>query len=282
MGTLYVVGTPIGNLKDITLRALEVLREVDLIAAEDTRVTRTLLHHYDIHTPLTSYYEHNKLQKLERILNVLEKGDVALVSDAGMPGINDPGYELINAVLNAGYPVRVVPGPSAPIAALVVSGLPTDRFLYLGYAPRRQAERRKRLEQVRWEPGTLIFLEVPHRLVACLADAVDVLGGNRRCAVARELTKLHEDVFRGTLDEALAHYKAHRPRGEIVLLIAGATKARTPAETAVSPERIKEALNLLREAGLSHSQAARILARVLGIPKRDVYNMEAAREEDTP
>ena len=269
MGTLYVVATPIGNLKDVTLRALEVLRQVDLIAAEDTRVTRVLLQTYHIDTPMTSYYEHNKLQKLDRILATLTEGDVALVSDAGTPGINDPGYELIRAVLAAGYPVRVVPGPSSPIAALVISGLPTDRFLYLGYAPRRSSERRRRFEEVRWEPGTLIFLETPHRLLACLEDAVQVFGGERDCAVARELTKVHEEVFRGTLQQALHHYRRHPPRGEIVLLIAGA-KAPPPA---VDPSRVQEGLALLQEAGLSRAQAARILARVLGIPRRQVYNM---------
>ena len=269
MGTLYVVGTPIGNLKDITLRALEVLRTVDLIAAEDTRVTARLLRHYDIHTPMTSYFEHNKLQKLDVILAALEAGDVALVSDAGMPGINDPGYELINAAIAAGYPVRVVPGPSAPLAALVLSGLPTDRFLYLGYLPRRRQERRRRLSEAQVEPGTLIFLETPHRLVAALADAVDVLGAERQAAVARELTKVHEEVVRGTLADLLAHFEAHPPRGEIVLLIAGSGAAQRPT---VEPARVEEALHLLLEAGLSRSQAARIVARILGIPRRDVYN----------
>ncbi len=275
MGTLYIVATPIGNLRDITLRALDILRQVDLIAAEDTRVTRVLLRTYDIHTPMTSYYEHNKLQKLDYILKALAQGDVALVSDAGTPGINDPGYELVQAALAAGYPVRIVPGPSAPVAALVVSGLPTHRFLYLGYAPRRSRERRQRFQEVRWEPGTLIFLETPHRLVGCLADAVDVFGEDRPCAVVRELTKVHEEVFRGTLAQAWRHYQNHPPRGEIVLLIAGAT---TPAPP-VNPERVREGLHLLQEAGLSRAQAARILSRVLGISRRQVYNMWP--EDDT-
>lgn len=269
MGTLYVVATPIGNMKDITLRALEVLRRVDLIAAEDTRVTARLLRHYGIHTPMTSYFEHNKLKKLDTILAALHRGDVALVSDAGMPGINDPGHELINAVIAAGYPVRVVPGPSAPIAALVLSGLPTDRFLYLGYVPRRRSERMRRFREVKAEPGTLIFLETPHRLVESLTDAVEVFGGERQAAIARELTKVHEEVVRGTLSEILAHFREAQPKGEMVLLVAGARgEERPPVEHA----RVQEALRLLMEAGLSRSQAARIIARILGIPRREVYN----------
>lgn len=270
MGTLYVVATPIGNLKDITLRALDVLRQVDLIAAEDTRVTGRLLKHYDIRTPMTSYFEHNKLQKVDTILAALERGDVALVSDAGMPGINDPGYELINAVIAAGFPVRVVPGPSAPLAALVLSGLPTDRFLYLGYVPRRRSERLRRFEEVRSEPGTLIFLETPHRLVESLADAVEVFGPERRAAVARELTKVHEEVVRGSLADLLDHFQEHSPRGEIVLLIAGSGKEARPE---VDPARVREAMTLLLEAGLSRSQAARVVAHILGVPKREVYNL---------
>ncbi len=269
MGTLYVVGTPIGNLKDITLRALETLRSVSLIAAEDTRVTRKLLDAYDIHTPMTSYFEHNKQQKIGYILNALEQGDVALVSDAGMPGINDPGYELIRASIHAGHRVTVVPGPSAPIAALVISGLPTDRFLYLGYVPRRTQERRKTFQHLRHERATLIFLEVPHRLVNTLADAVEILGAERACAVARELTKVHEEVFRGSLREALDHYRHHPPRGELVLLVQGSQEPAT--EHPWDMARIQEAAELLAEAGLSPSQTARVLSRLLGIPKRTVY-----------
>ncbi len=269
MGTLYVVATPIGNLKDITLRALDVLRAVDLIAAEDTRVTARLLRHYDIYTPMTSYFEHNKLQKLDTILSALETGDVALVSDAGMPGINDPGYELIRAAIEAGYPLRVVPGPSAPLAALVLSGLPTDRFLYLGYVPRRKSERIRRFREVSTEPGTLIFLEAPHRLVDALRDAVEVFGEARPGAVARELTKVHEEIRRGTLAELLMHFVGTPPRGEIVLLIAGTGKGERPP---VDMARVQEGLDLLQQAGLSRSQAARILARVLGISRRQVYN----------
>src|SRR5512140_1776589 len=195
MGTLYLVATPIGNLEDMSPRAIRILREARLIAAEDTRHTRQLLTHFDIHTPLTSYYEHNKLAKLETILAALAEGDVALVSDAGTPAINDPGYELVRAALAAGHTVSPIPGPSAPLAALAASGLPTDAFLYLGYLPRKSAERRELLTGVAALPYTLIFLETPHRLLEALDDLLAALG-DRPMAAARELTKLHEQVYR--------------------------------------------------------------------------------------
>ncbi len=281
MGTLFVVGTPIGNLRDITLRALDVLRSVDLIAAEDTRVTRKLLGHYDIHTPLTSYFEHNKLQKQDVILRALEKGDVALVSDAGMPGINDPGYELIRAVIQAGYPLRVVPGPSAPIAALVISGLPTDAFLYLGYVPRRPGERRRLFRDVLEESATLIFLEVPHRLRESLQDALDIFGPQRQGAVARELTKAHEEIVRGTLEEIHAHFQTTPPRGEIVLLLEGARKR--ASRESVGEKTVRRLVQALVENGIPPSQAARIAARALNVPKRKAYELlvEASEEENT-
>ena len=170
MGTLYLVATPIGNLEDITARALRVLREAALIAAEDTRHTRRLLTHFDIHTPVTSYFEHNKLQKLEAVVEALAQGDVALVSDAGTPALSDPGYELVRAALAAGFPVTAIPGPSALLTALVASGLPTDAFLYLGFLPRKEAERRRMLESVASEPRTLVAYEAPHRLLDTLAE----------------------------------------------------------------------------------------------------------------
>jgi 16S rRNA (cytidine1402-2'-O)-methyltransferase len=192
MSILYVVATPIGNLEDITLRALRVLREVKLIAAEDTRKTRRLLDTYDIKTPMTSYYEHNKMTKLDYILEKLKKGDVALVSEAGMPGISDPGYELIVAATRENIRVVPVPGPSAVTTALAVSSLPTDRFVYIGFLPNKSAARRRLLASVAAEPGTIIALEAPHRLDAALEDVLDVLG-DRRLSVGRELTKLHEE-----------------------------------------------------------------------------------------
>ncbi len=278
MGTLFVVGTPIGNLRDITLRALDVLRSVDLIAAEDTRVTRKLLGHYDIHTPLTSYFEHNKLQKQDVILRALEKGDVALVSDAGMPGINDPGYELIRAVIQAGYPLRVVPGPSAPIAALVISGLPTDAFLYLGYVPRRPGERRRLFRDLLEDSATLIFLEVPHRLRESLQDALDIFGPQRQGAVARELTKAHEEIVRGTLEEIHAHFQATPPRGEIVLLLEGARKR--ASRESVDEKTVRRLVQALVENGIPPSQAARIAARALNVPKRKAYELLVETPEE--
>src|SRR5574341_588280 len=210
MGTLYLVATPIGNLEDLPARALRILREVKLIAAEDTRVTRKLLSHFDIHTPLASYFEHNKLTKLDSILAALAEGDVALVSDAGTPGLNDPGYELVRAALEAGQRVSPVPGPASPIAALVASGLPTDTFLYLGYLPRKASERRRFAGRIANSTYTLIFFETPHRLLDSLADLEAALG-DRQVAIARELTKLHEEIFRGTISTAREYFK--EPRG---------------------------------------------------------------------
>ena len=198
MSTLYLVATPIGNLEDISARGLRVLRDVKLIAAEDTRQTNKLLQRYDIHTPSLSYHEHNKLVRLEWVLEALQGGDVALVSDAGTPALNDPGYELVRAVIDAGHVVSPIPGACAPIAALVASGLPTDSFLYLGYLPRKSSERQSLLSSVCDLPYTLIFLEAPHRLLASLED-LQVILGDRKIALGRELTKLHEEIFRGSL-----------------------------------------------------------------------------------
>ncbi|MBN1886636.1 MAG: 16S rRNA (cytidine(1402)-2'-O)-methyltransferase [Thermoflexales bacterium] len=268
MGSLYVVGTPIGNLEDISLRALRVLRSVALIAAEDTRKTARLLSHYDIHTPLTSYFEHNKLGKLEAILGQLaQDNDVALVSEAGMPGLSDPGYELVRAVLAAGWPVVPLPGACAAITALVVSGLPTDSFLFLGFLPRRPAARRRALEQVRQASCTLLVYEAPHRLLACLADMEEILG-ERPVAVARELTKLHEEFFRGTLGQARQHFAAG-VRGEITLVIGGSS-----GEPGGWDEvRVRGRLQDLLGQGLGHKQAAQQVAAESGWPRREVYRL---------
>ena len=210
MGKLFIVATPIGNLEDISLRALRILRDACLIAAEDTRRTRKLLTHYDIHTPLTSYYEHNKIQKLKIIIDSLSDGDVALVSDSGTPLINDPGYELVTAVLDAGYQVSPIPGPSAPIAALTVSGITAESFLYYGYLPRKKVARRKLITEIAQTPFTLIFLETPHRLLASLQDFNDI-AGDRLIAVARELTKLNEEIFRGSISDAVQYFSENLP-----------------------------------------------------------------------
>jgi 16S rRNA (cytidine1402-2'-O)-methyltransferase len=268
MGTLYVVGTPIGNLEDITLRALRVLREVSLIAAEDTRKTARLLARYDIHTPLTSYFEHNKLTKLDTLMAKLAQGDVALVSEAGMPGLSDPGYELVQAALQAGIPVAPVPGPCAAITALVVSGLPTDSFLYLGFLPRKSSERCRALEDVRDERRTLIVYESNHRLLECLAD-IEAILGDRLIAVARELTKLHEELYRGTVSQARQHF-AGEVRGEITLVIGGAAGE----SIAWDETRVRARLAELLEQGLGRREAAQQVAAESGWPRREVYKLD--------
>lgn len=275
MGTLYLVATPIGNLEDITLRALRLLQEARLIAAEDTRRTGRLLAHFDIQTPQTSYFEHNKLVKIERILQALGEGDVALVSDAGTPGLNDPGYELVRAALQAGFPVSPVPGPSAPLAALVASGLPSDSFLYLGYLPRKSGERRNLLEEVKDRSHTLVFLETPHRLQAALDDLLAVLG-DRQSAVARELTKLHEEIRRGPLSEQAAYFAANPPRGEFTLVVAG----RSDAPQRWAEARLQAALVEALAGETSLSQAAGELAAESGWPRREIYQRLVALKGD--
>jgi 16S rRNA (cytidine1402-2'-O)-methyltransferase len=267
-GTLFLVATPIGNLEDIGARALRVLGEVRLIAAEDTRQTRKLLSHYNIHTPLTSYHEHNKLTKLDQVLAALAQGDVALVSDAGTPALNDPGYELVRAALQAGYLVSPIPGPSAPISALVASGLPTDAFLYLGYLPRKASERQRLLVKVVDLEYTLIFLETPHRLLMSLADLILILG-DRQAAVARELTKLHEEIYRGKLSQALEFFTANPPRGEFTLVIDG----RTISTERWPEDRLRSALVNSLSQGDRPSQIASQVAAASGWPKREVYRL---------
>jgi 16S rRNA (cytidine1402-2'-O)-methyltransferase len=267
MGTLYLVATPIGNLEDITLRALKVLRAAVLIAAEDTRQTQKLLQRYEITTPSVSYHEHNKLSRVNVILDALARGDVALVSDAGTPGLNDPGYELVGAALEAGFPVSAIPGPAAPVTALVVSGLPTDAFLYLGYLPRRSSDRRKRLAEVADAAYTLIFLETPHRMLDALED-IEAELGDRRIAVARELTKLHEEVFRGTVQQAREHFTRQEPRGEFTLVIAGHA---AQVEGPWSEEKLLETLRAGMQSGQSQSQLAGSVAVLSGWQRREVY-----------
>ncbi len=286
MGILYLVSTPIGNLEDITLRGLRILREATLIAAEDTRRTQRLLKRYDIRTPCISYHEHNKLMRLNRVLDTLVEGDVALVADAGTPAISDPGCELVNACIAAGFPVVPIPGPSAPITALVVSGLPTDRFIFVGFLPRRNTERRALLTELAPLSVTLICFEAPHRLVETLADALEILG-NRRIAVAKDLTKLHEMVLRTDISQAQAHFTTQPPRGEFTLIIAGreapdSSRQRrqsattiTGGETPPAPDEaaIAQRLRELRIQGQSGSAAARTVARELGVQKREAYQL---------
>jgi 16S rRNA (cytidine1402-2'-O)-methyltransferase len=268
MPTLYLVATPIGNLEDVTLRALRVLREVDLIAAEDTRTTRKLLSHYDIHTPLTSYNDRNKRAKTPYLLEHLGRGDVALVSEAGTPTISDPGLDLVVAACEMGAQVVPVPGPSVVTAALAAAGLPSRTFTYLGFLPRQPGARRRLLRSVAGRPETLVAFEAPHRLRDSLAEMRQELG-DRPIAVCRELTKLYEEVFRGSISAALERFA--EPRGEFTLVIAGATPSdRTEAE----PEaEVLEEIRRLRVEGATAQEAIATLSRRYGLPRRRLYQI---------
>lgn len=285
MGTLYLVATPIGNLEDMTLRGLRVLREVSLIAAEDTRHTRKLLTHFQITTPTVSYHEHSPIARRDALLEALTRGDVALVSDAGTPLISDPGQDLVRAALAAGHSVTSIPGAVAAITALTGSGLPADEFTFLGFLPRRSAERRALLESVRREPRTLILYEAPHRLVACLEDALAVLG-DREIVAARELTKLHEEWLRGPISALLARYHAGPPpRGEFALVLAGYQPA-AGAETGEAREETPSARDHMRAlltSGMGAKDAAARIASAHGISRREAYTLAiavAAEEEE--
>ncbi|BCV19992.1 16S rRNA (cytidine(1402)-2'-O)-methyltransferase [Moorella sp. Hama-1] len=268
MASLYLVATPIGNLEDITLRALKVLREVDLIAAEDTRHTRELLAHYEIHTPLTSYHRHNLAAKTPYLLGLLREGrDIALVSDAGLPGISDPGEELVREAVAAGLAVVPVPGASAALTALVASGLPAGRFAFEGFLPRAGKERRERLAALAAEERTLIFYEAPHRLAATLTDLATTLGA-RQVAVARELTKKFETIWRGTLREAAGYFQDNPPRGEITLVVAGAPPASRPA---FDPLQAAAAVAELVAGGMERKEAMKQVARQYGQSRREIY-----------
>ena len=267
MGTLYLVATPIGNLEDISPRAIRILREAILIAAEDTRHTGIMLKHFGIKTPSTSYFEHNKLSKLDFILEKLSQGDVALVSDAGTPAINDPGYELVKAALASGWDVRPVPGPSAPIAALAASGLPTDSFLYLGYLPHKSSERRKFVGQVSNLTYTLIFFESPHRIAESLEDILSTLGDRRIC-VAREMTKMFEEYWRGNISGALEYFKSQPARGEFTLVIEGRKKDEMELWT---EEDLLKAIEMERRQGKTARDISADLAEQSGWSRKKVY-----------
>ena len=267
MGTLHLVATPIGNLEDMSPRGVRVLRESILIAAEDTRHTKILLKYFDIQTPLTSYFEHNKLTKLDHILEKLSRGDVALVSDAGTPAINDPGYELVQAALASGFDVRPVPGPSAPITALTVSGLPTDSFLYLGYLPHKTSDRHSRLSDVSDQPYTLIFFETPHRITDSLEDILSTLGDRRIC-VAREMTKIYEEYWRGQVSGAIEYFGAKEARGEFTLVIEGKKKEESGRWT---EEQLTEAIKKELQEGKSAKEISAELAEQSGWNKKEVY-----------
>lgn len=269
MGTLYLVSTPIGNLEDITLRALKVLKEVILIAAEDTRHSGRLLKRYEINTPLLSYHEHNERARIPAILTALNTEQaVALISDAGTPLISDPGLKLVQAAFKAGHNVVPIPGASAILAALTASGLPSDRFLFLGFPPRKSKARQELLRSLASEPGTLIFYESPRRLRTLLEDTAICLGTNRPLVVARELTKLHETIWRGHAGEAGAAF-AEAPLGEVVVLVGGAMEGNTPA----LDQNVVRALDGLLAGGISASESARLLAKISGASRRELYRL---------
>ena len=266
MTTLYIVATPIGNLEDISLRALRVLREVGLIAAEDTRTTRKLLNRYDIKQTLTSYNEHNRAAKIPKLMETLKTKSVALVSEAGTPEISDPGYELVLEAIKSGVPVVPIPGPSAVVASLAASGLPPGGFMFLGFLPRRKGQRRRLLDSLRSQTYTLVAFEAPHRLHASLQEILEALG-DRDIAVCRELTKVHEEIFHGNVAQALAHFS--EPRGEFTLVIGGAGEEEVGGDV----EWAKEELRRLKLQGLKAKEAVPVVSRAAGVPRREVYRL---------
>ncbi|HET7184374.1 MAG TPA: 16S rRNA (cytidine(1402)-2'-O)-methyltransferase [Terriglobales bacterium] len=269
---LYVVGTPIGNLEDITLRALRTLRLADLIACEDTRQTQKLLHHYGIETPTISYHEHNEMTRAAELIRKLEDGArVALVTDAGMPAVSDPGFRLISLAIRHDIPVVPIPGASAFLASLVASGLATDSFRFSGFLPAKRGERRTLLETIRNSPRTQIFYEAPHRVLDAMEDVVAVLGGSRHVVIAREVTKLHEEFLRGRADEVLDRLRERPPRGEITLLV-GRMEEAQEAEAQVTPESVRDRVReLISSEQLDEKAALKKVARELGISKSEAY-----------
>lgn len=277
-GKLYVVGTPIGNLGDMTLRAIETLQQVDLIAAEDTRHTGKLLHRFQIETPQTSYHAHNWRKRIPELIAYLQTGkDIALVSDAGVPGISDPGFELVEACAETSITVIPIPGATAAVTALCVSGLVPQPFAFEGFLPSKGRDRRDRLAQLATEPRTFILYEAPHRLLNTLQDLQITMGANRRVVIARELTKQYEEIWRGSLEAAIVHFTVRSPRGEFTLVIAG-----KPPETTEPPSEadLKQRLQELLQAGLSRSQASRQLAQETPYSKRDIYQIAVAISDD--
>ena len=268
MGVLFLIGTPIGNLEDISLRAIRILGEVDVIAAEDTRRAKILLGRYDIKTPVISYHEQGGRGRTAALLERLRGADVALITEAGMPSISDPGYGIVAAAIEAGLPVDVLPGASAVSAALAVSGLPSHQFTFVGFPPRKAGERKRFLQSLSGEPRTLVLFEAPHRVRATLREAVGVFGP-RRIAVCRELTKLHQEVFRGTIDEAAAHFA--EPRGEFTLVIEGAEEGAGAGDDAV--EAARRLLTSLAGAGVTGKDAVAQAVEAFGVPRRAAYRL---------
>lgn len=272
-GTLYLVATPIGNLEDITLRALRILREVDLIAAEDTRQSRKLLNHYDIHKPLLSYHRHNLTERGQKLLSMLTEGkSIAVVSDAGTPAISDPGADIAELAISAGIEVVAIPGASALLAALSAGGIASDRFAFEGFLPREKSKRRKMLQSLLDEQRTLVFYEAPHRMIALLEDMLNAFGGQRKVAVCRELTKLHEQYFRGTLQEAYDYFGQNEPRGEFTVIVAAAENVSGPPQIPDTNQLADELAQLLTE-GNTRKAAAKILAGKYQLPVKSVYEL---------
>ena len=273
-GTLYLVATPIGNMEDMTYRAVRILSEVDVIACEDTRTSRKLLDHFDIHTPTTSYHEFNKIEKAPSLLRALDEGkDVALISDAGSPGISDPGEELVAMCYEEGYNVSAIPGATASVVALTSSGQKTRRFAFEAFLPKDKKERRRVLEEMERETRTLIVYEAPHRLKETLRELNQALG-NRSITICRELTKKFEEHRKTTIEEAMAYYEQNEPRGEYVLIIAGKTKEEVAAEETARWEElsIEEHLQKYLDEGLEKKDAMKAVAKDRGVSKRDIYN----------
>jgi len=272
-GTLYLVGTPIGNLEDMTFRAVRILQSVDLIAAEDTRHTGKLLQHFQIATPQLSYHEHNRNSRIPELVQKLSEGKaIALVTDAGMPAISDPGYELVKACIAASIPVVPIPGASAVVTALCAAGLPTDRFVFEGFLPAKGKERQQRQEALEIESRTMIFYESPHRLRQTLQDFANVFGQDRQIVLARELTKLHEEFWRGNIMDAIAHYNQREPQGEYTLVVAGVL----PSQIHLTEAEIKAELQKIMAQGISRSQASRQLAKEISLSRSQIYQIALA------
>ena len=272
-GTLYLCATPIGNLEDITYRVLRILKEVDLIAAEDTRNSIKLLNHFEIHTPMTSYHEYNKFEKGQELVEELRAGrNIALITDAGMPGISDPGEELVKMCAEAGIPVTVLPGACACVTALTVSGLGTRRFAFEAFLPMDKKERQSILEEMKRETRTMVLYEAPHRLLKTLGELKEILG-NRRISICRELTKKHETIFRTDLEAAIRHYEAEAPRGECVLVIEERSREEIEKEKQEAWEEmtIADHVALYEKQGIARKEAMRLAAKDRGVSKRDIY-----------
>ena len=272
-GTLYLCATPIGNLEDMTFRCVRVLKEVDLIAAEDTRNSIKLLNHFDICTPMTSYHEYNKIEKGKKLIERLKKGeDIALITDAGTPGISDPGEEMVRMCHEEGITVTAVPGAAACITALTISGLPTRRFAFEAFLPSDKKEKQHIFKEIQDETRTMVFYEAPHRLLKTLKELKDVLG-NRKAAVVRELTKRHETVFLASLDDAIFHYEEQKPQGECVIVIEGRDQKELKREEqkAWGEMPLHEHMELYLSKGMSKKEAMKQVAKDRGVGKREIY-----------